>query len=292
MKLINIPPRDFLKAEIRNGYEITEHMKKVWAVQLDMVQELQRICQKYNLSMWADGGTMLGAIRHGGYIPWDDDIDIAMPRADYDKLQEVAPKELPAPFFFQTIHTDPGYTHRHAQIRNSTTCVRGEKQTSYSFNCGIFIDIFPFDAMPSNPRGFKRHYNKVSSLKRRIRFTQKCLSHFPKGVYMFCRDHIPAFSDERLFCKFENLLRSITPCRASIWVNIACNHRSPLQQTFCYKETFWVDFEYIKLPVPKEYDTLLTIQYGDYMTPVKAPPTHGSMVFDTDRSYKEVLKEW
>lgn len=99
MNIQHYPPKEFLEREIRGGYEVSEQMKRVWAIEIDMLQELFRVCDKYGLTIWAEGGTMLGTIRHGGFIPWDDDIDMAMPREDYDRLQEVAADEFKHPYF-------------------------------------------------------------------------------------------------------------------------------------------------------------------------------------------------
>lgn len=96
----------FFREEIRNDYLVPAAMKRAWACQLDLLKELLRVCDKYNLKCWADYGTLLGAVRHKGYIPWDDDIDMVMLREDYDKLVEIADKELKHPYFCkQSIRT-------------------------------------------------------------------------------------------------------------------------------------------------------------------------------------------
>lgn len=283
-------PAGFLDEETRSGYVVTADMKRVWAVQLEMVEALLDICQRHNLRIWADAGTLLGVIRHGGYIPWDDDIDMVMPREDYDRLQQIAPHELAEPLFFQTMHTDPGYTHRHAQIRNSNTAAIGLNQKSYTCNCGIFIDIFPLEYMPASPRHFKRHYNRITRLKQHIRLIQRLLLPLPRGIYMYCRNHTTCLSDERLFDQYEDLLRSVKRSDASTWVDITFNHTSPQRPIVLYEQTLWMDFEYLKMPVPVGYDAILTTHFGDYMTPVKSPSYHGTLIYDTEHSYKEILK--
>lgn len=92
-----------LDKEIRQGYEISSEMKKVWNVQMKLLKKLLEVCDKHHLKIWADGGTLLGTVRDHGYIPWDDDIDMVMLREDYDKLLEIAPKEFEEPFFFQDV---------------------------------------------------------------------------------------------------------------------------------------------------------------------------------------------
>ena len=90
-----------LEQEERKGYVVPAEMKKVWQVQLTLVKKLLEVCGKHHLRIWADGGTLLGTVREHGYIPWDDDIDMAMLRPDYDKLVGLATKEFESPFFFQ-----------------------------------------------------------------------------------------------------------------------------------------------------------------------------------------------
>ena len=79
-------PEGFLEEEERDGYLVSAEMKKIWAVELDLLNEFMRVCKEHDIRWFADGGTILGAIRHNGMIPWDDDIDVCMYREDYEKL--------------------------------------------------------------------------------------------------------------------------------------------------------------------------------------------------------------
>lgn len=145
-------PDDFLNEEIRCGYTVTEQMKKVWAVELDLLHELLRVCDKHGLHCYADAGTLLGAVRHKGFIPWDDDIDVVMFREDYEKLKKIADLEFVKPYFFQTAYTDNQYTYGHAQLRNikTTGILEEEKDKRRPFVQGIFIDIFVLDGVIKN----------------------------------------------------------------------------------------------------------------------------------------------
>ncbi len=150
-------PAYFLKQENREGYIVTEEMKKVWAVELDLLSEAMRVMNKYGIKYYAIGGTLLGAVRHNGYIPWDDDIDIAIPRIDYEKFRKIAKKEFSHPYFFQDEFNDPGLLCGHAKLRNSDTTMvfsdflnNSEKAGKLSINLGIFIDFFPVDNIPDD----------------------------------------------------------------------------------------------------------------------------------------------
>ena len=112
---------DFLKEEYRNGYLITEKMKKVWAVELDLLSELDRVCKKYNIKYYAAFGTLLGAIRDKGFIPWDDDIDVWLLRDEYERLKQVAPKEFTGKYYYQDWYNSCGRTWIFSKLRNSET---------------------------------------------------------------------------------------------------------------------------------------------------------------------------
>ena len=114
-------PKGFLNEEIRNGYVVSSQMKEVWAIELDLLVEFDRVCKEIGVKYFLDSGTLLGAVRHKGFIPWDDDIDVSMLREDYDRLVQRGPSLFKAPYFFQCAYTDEGYYRFHAQLRNSET---------------------------------------------------------------------------------------------------------------------------------------------------------------------------
>ena len=114
-------PEGFLEEEVRCGYTVSVEMKKLWAVELDLLAEFDRVCRKHGLTYFVDSGTLLGAVRHKGFIPWDDDIDVAMFREDYRKLPRIAAQEFQHPYFFQTPFTDPGLVMGGSRLRNSDT---------------------------------------------------------------------------------------------------------------------------------------------------------------------------
>ena len=97
-----------LEQEIICGYEVSAKMKRIWAMELNMVKRFVEVCDQYGLRYSIMGGTLLGAVRHRGFIPWDNDIDLAMPRKDFDKLLEIGPTAFEKPLFFQTPVTEQG----------------------------------------------------------------------------------------------------------------------------------------------------------------------------------------
>ena len=114
-------PKKFFEEEVRSGYLVTTQMKKVWACQLEILEKFKQVCDKHGLTFWLESGTLIGAVRHKGYIPWDDDIDVCMMREDYDKLVKIAQEEFTHPLVFQTAYTEKDFIRGHAQIRNVNT---------------------------------------------------------------------------------------------------------------------------------------------------------------------------
>ena len=158
-------PEGFLDEEVRCGYLVNHEMKKAWAVMLDLLAEFDRVCKKHNIRYFASGGTMLGAVRHKGFIPWDDDIDVMMERTDYEKLCKVGPSEFKHPYFLQNKYTDPECPDIMSKLRNSeTTAFFGVEEHGFmKYNKGIFMDIFPLDKIPDNIEIQKQFYDDLKA---------------------------------------------------------------------------------------------------------------------------------
>lgn len=125
-------------------------LRPLQLVEVEMLDELVRICDKYHLTYYLVGGTLLGAIRHKGFIPWDDDIDVSMPRDDYNKLLEIAQREIQPPYFFEAWQLDPNSPYFHMRIRKLNTAYENWRNQRFGLKCtGIWIDIFPLDAQRS-----------------------------------------------------------------------------------------------------------------------------------------------
>lgn len=128
--------------------EIDPRLRQLQLAELEILDEFVRVCQAHDLRYYLVGGTLLGAVRHQGFIPWDDDIDVAMPREDYDRFAQIASEELGPQYFYQCPDTDPHYFLTYAKVRKNGTEVYEERFRNAQFHKGVFIDIFPLDFCP------------------------------------------------------------------------------------------------------------------------------------------------
>lgn len=294
--------KTFFDDEIRCDYKVSSEMKKIWAVLLDLLDEFSKVCKKNNIQWFADAGTILGAARHKGFIPWDDDIDVMMTRNDYNKLCEIANNEFSNPYFFQTEYTDPGSLRGHAQLRNSlTTGIRvSEKDLNLKINQGIFLDIFPIDNLPDDKLERKKFIKKVQKAKMKA-YNIGCLttrynnsgSFFKKVLKRFfhiiLKDN-PKY-ELKAYKKYEEIEQkylSNNSYEVSKLFNFPLADRRIWKKEW-FKDVIYLDFEMIKIPVPIGYEQLLNKFYGNWREFKIGTSTHGDMIFDPEKCYKEYL---
>lgn len=287
-------PQGFLEEEKRCGYLVTKKMKCVWAVELDLLKRLEHVCKKYNIAYFADSGTLLGAIRHQGYIPWDDDIDVVMFRNDYEKLRGVADKEFKYPYFFQTVFSDHMYIRGHAQLRNGNTTGCTQEDSSKPFNKGIFIDIFVLDFLPDDEITREKH---ISNIKLMWKFI-KHISYSRKDeqsikariIGPFLRHVFFKFVDYKsFFKKYEDLCAKYkdSSYHTTSYVEYSLGKEKHMFRKEWYSEGVVVPFEFTSIVIPKGYDERLKKEYGDYMTIRKIPTTHGGLILDPNTPYEQ-----
>ena len=284
----------FFIPETRCGWEITETLKKVWAVQLDLVQFFLKICFENNLTCFAIFGTLLGAVRHKGYIPWDDDIDFGMPRKDYDKFLLICSKGLPEPYFLQTTISDVDSYEIHSSLRNCNTTGNCSFNMYKRCNNGIAIDIVPIDGVEND---FKKYKNR----RARIRFLSTLCNTFVNDVNpsktanivrWTLRHLTPKFPYQKIYLINENKLRKYDyqTSEKVATVLIADNSAKELYwDKIDFERIMLLDFENIKIPAPAGYDHNLRTIYGDYMQfpPVDQRGNKHKIEYDPETPYKE-----
>ncbi len=303
---INLP-EGFLDEEIRCDYLISKQMKEVWAVELDLLNELDRVCNNSGLTYFACAGTMLGAIRHKGIIPWDDDIDVMMLRDEYEKLCSLS-SMFDKPYFFQTELTDKGSMRGHAQLRNSLTTgiLKFDLPGKYSFNQGIFIDIFPIDNIPDETEERQKYFARLKRAKRNYMRIRDIPSHFGaskstiKNALRSIVSPVLRFLDSRFSLSHKMCLAYEKECKkyisvktqqASILTLAELGDRFTWDNKDLTGPTSRVPFEFLDLPLPNGYLKVLEKSYGNWKKPVKVGTNHGGVIFDCYKPYDEYLKE-
>lgn len=297
-------PEEFFNEEVRCDFVVTKKRKKIWAIEIDLLNELLKICKKYNIKVIVYGGTLLGAIRHKGMIPWDDDIDVALTRPEYEKLCKVATDELKYPYFFQTALTDRKFFCGYARLRNSLTTGLIKGMESPQYNNGIYIDIFVLDGYIedenlANEQSKKRIY--VSKLANAYNMT--CRSRNPiKKIALFFLSSIMSFTYNRFVSyrqiveKYNKILNQYTDKTDRL--SLMTHHKNIYSKYWCKKkdleDIIYIDFENIKVPIPHNYDSILSNTYGNYMDfpPVEKRGTwHNIIQFDPDVPYVDYIKQ-
>lgn len=297
---LKIDPSFFLEEE-RNGYVVSSEMKKVWAVELDLYNEFATLCDKLGLKWFVHAGTMLGAIRHRGFIPWDDDIDIVMPRDDYERLCKLGPSSFSYPYFFQNEDTDPLFARSFSRLRNSETTAIFELERPFQFpyNQGIFIDIFPMDHIPADSQERSDYYRELAFLNNHCRQWRNMIHFYrPKigrGLIKRVNYYLKHLYFKYVFKggyryyyeKHHNLIIKYNAVETG-WEGESVIEPlgRQLWRTEWVRETVNVPFEMLQVPVPAHYEECLSASFGtDWKTPKHIPTMHGETFFDTDTPY-------
>lgn len=194
-----------------NNVEITgDLLKKIQTIDLEMLMEIDRICRKNNIKYSIMYGTLLGAVRHGGFIPWDDDCDVVFRRDEYEKFFEACKKDLDTEkFFLQDHRTDSGYLFGYGKLRRNDTVFKRTGQEHIRQYGGLFIDLFIFDNIPDGTMA--RVFNKFELylIRQTInsRIFKKTAYTYPERIMYNFLDNIPK---EKLFEKLSRMQKNIT----------------------------------------------------------------------------------
>ena len=297
---------EFFRDEIRSDYLVTSQYKKLWAVQLDLIQELDRFCKDFGVRYFAEGGTLLGAVRHQGFIPWDDDVDLVMLWEDYQVLLKEGPKYFKEPYFLQNYLTEKEGEPQLSKLRRSDTtgCTKWEQTcVTPPFHKGIFIDIFPINSVAEGKaerkkqiedsiyywklyKGYevdreKQFNNGVSGLEAAYdEYERMFLTRYPRMTFPEIRDkYVQACA------MAEN-----TQSRYVGEISFRSNDPKLIWPRSWFDETVYLPFENIEIPCTKHYKEMLYSEFGDWETPVQGGSIHEMSDFDTEISYTQKLE--
>ena len=256
-----------------------EENRQMQLLELDMLRELDRVCQANNIPYTIFGGTMLGAVRHKGFIPWDDDADVCMLRQDYERFRACANQLDPSVCFFQDNTTDPEYRWGYGKLRRTGTSYVRVGQEHLKCKTGVFIDVFPMDDIPRSVFGQvlqdrwcfclrKILWSEVGKLTEHnpaIRLLYRALSRIsPEAVYrrvekMTCRSRND--SDNRVRCL-------LFPATGTLYRKNSLKTRYGMPKSW-FLDLEEYEFEGERFFGTRDYDSILKYIYGDYM---KLPP--------------------
>lgn len=245
-----------------------EELRRMQLIQLDLLQEIDRICKKCNIKYAIIAGTLLGAVRHKGYIPWDDDADTAMLRDEYLKFREACKTELNTEkYFFQDHVTTPGYRWGFGRLMRKDTLYVRNNQEHMPYTQGVFVDIFPMDGVPDNYILRCLHCFKCFCVRKTMWSAVGRLSD-KRPIMRKWFSLLYKIPEKTLYKIYEHLITTSNK-KDTEYVRIL-TFPTP-NKTFGYKrkwysETAPIDFEGITFEGIKDYDDYLTFKFGDYMT--------------------------
>lgn len=280
-------PESYFEDEVRDGFYVPSMMKRAWAAQLEVLEDIDKVCKKHGIKYFADWGTVLGAVRHGGFVPWDDDMDICMLRKDYEKFCQVALDELPDIYGLLNFeHSDDGEYKCDDYLTRVYTGNRIRLDKAYldkfhGFPYVSGMDVFPLDYMGPTKEDDEMMCEQVAVLTTLAcavdsfdeKEKEKCLSDIEhtfdvkldrtkslrKQIYMLSDRLCGAFDESQSEYITSMALRS----------NV--DYKVPKA---CYEDVVMLPFENTEIPVPVGYDSILRIKYGDYMKPVRDGGAH------------------
>jgi len=271
-----------------------EILQKLHNVELEIMDEFVKICTKHNLQYFLIGGSLIGAVRHQGFIPWDDDLDVAMPRSDYEKFLNIVDKELGEEYFIDNFYSNKKYYLNFTKLRKKNTLFVQDFQINYDGPKEIWIDILPLDDL-------KKEKSFIGDTTIRFIKLLRSISHYRMGFFLgnnkiaikkiigFCFKLFNAGT----IMKFANYLMKFNySTNTKYFVNIASqyNFRKQTIEKERYFPAVKLKFEGREYYAPRDYDYVLKRIYGNYMElpPKEKQITHNPVIlsFDVKKDFK------
>ncbi|MGN0504576.1 MAG: phosphorylcholine transferase LicD [Ruminococcus sp.] len=265
-----------IKAKINEkvAYETERNqiMRKLQLEELEILRYFDSFCRENNLRYYIVGGSLIGAVRHKGFIPWDDDIDVSMPREDFDKLLKIAGEKLSPDYFLQNQKTEKGCYFYYAKLRKNGTYFGEDKFEHLPLHKGIFIDIFPLDFVPSSNALQKIFFKIFSCLGGFICSKEKTTEFLYKNMslpFIVSFRLLQCILPRRLLMGLRNLTGKFAKLISNkkYMASLSGFHGYPKE--VCPSELWGdgvdIEFENTVVRAPSQYEKLLTHMFGNYM---------------------------
>lgn len=268
-------------------------MNDIQKTVFDSFQCFVSICEKLNLEFYLANGSALGAKKYGGFIPWDDDLDVVMPRRDYEIFLANAQKLLPEHLFLQNYRSDKEFPFLYSKIRNSKTAFIETSVKHLKMNHGIYLDVFPLDAVEDDFIN-----NKLNSYKIKVLFWLAfCALKDKSKIKVRLRNFILRLFGfhKRTYKALKKLEKFV--CNEKSETKYCCNYADRQRKGLMLREWYGkgseCTFEGITVRIPEKFDEYLTYKYGDWRSDLplnEQKSHHKAEICDTERTYKEYLK--
>ncbi|SFB11961.1 LicD family protein [Selenomonas ruminantium] len=292
---------DFFEPEVVGDIYVSRALKEVWAINLDLLEVFQQFCENYKLRFYMGFGTLLGAVRHQGFIPWDDDVDILMPRADFERLKKLG-SAFAAPYFLQSSYSERGFWYGGMMKfrRSDTTCLERYDYENRQGNHGIGLEIMALDAVPDLPMYQRRQAEEIGRYQRLLwaKGHEEELYKLRGNTEAMSVEEWQQVKQSTVMCRQEELesgfLTVCQQCNTKLSQKLAIflfynkGDKYRMFERSWFDETIMLDFAGLLLPAPKGFWQCLRRFYGDgfmgYELYAKRKPHHPA-VWDTHVSY-------
>lgn len=280
-------PEGYLNGEIRDGFYVESTMKKAWAAEIEVLNEVDRICRQHDIQYFADWGTLLGTIRHKGFVPWDDDMDITMKREDYTRFCQIVQQEH-GDLEKINFHTDPEWKDMLSRVINGRSVNYTEEHLRkyHGFPYVAGLDIFPLDYVAPTEEEDKLQCSMISIVEafsaniRNNTATPEEIEQTTKDIEQMCGvkfNNLEPLATQLL--KLGERLSMMYTDEESQAVALMGDHAGPrpldVYPKEYYSESIYMPFEYTTIPVPVGYEKILIQKYGEnYMIPYLGGTNH------------------